>query len=135
MQCHVTRCVICISNNVEYLDQEQSYRNSTKEVGCELKCFSQCNEEKNWTKCRVIASLEILINIGEFHDGYIATANVPVVNGNEYSCINMRHFSLQFSIVIGLVHGTDIQLPAQIRHRVYTLCMLRIIMASRKLKI
>ena len=25
-------CVICISNKVEYLDKEESYKNSTKEV-------------------------------------------------------------------------------------------------------
>ena len=35
-----------ISNNFEYLDKEQSYRNSTKEVGCEFKCFLQYNQEK-----------------------------------------------------------------------------------------
>ena len=32
MQCDVTRCIICISNKVEFLDKEQSYKNSTKEV-------------------------------------------------------------------------------------------------------
>ena len=31
MQCDVTRCVICISNNVEYLNKEESKKNSTKE--------------------------------------------------------------------------------------------------------
>ena len=40
-QCHiethyalydVTSCVICISNEVEYLEKEGSYKNSTKEV-------------------------------------------------------------------------------------------------------
>ena len=35
-----------ISNNVEYLDKEQRYRNSTKEVGCDFKCSLQCNQEK-----------------------------------------------------------------------------------------
>ena len=29
---YVTRCVVCICNKVEYLDKEQSYKNSTKEV-------------------------------------------------------------------------------------------------------
>ena len=28
MQCDVTRCVICISNNVEYLDKEEGHKNS-----------------------------------------------------------------------------------------------------------
>ena len=28
----VTSCIICISNNVEYLEKEESYKNSTKEV-------------------------------------------------------------------------------------------------------
>ena len=32
MQCDVTRCVICISNKVEYLDKKRSHKNSTKEV-------------------------------------------------------------------------------------------------------
>ena len=32
IQCDVTRCVIFISNKVEYLDKEHSYKNSTKEV-------------------------------------------------------------------------------------------------------
>ena len=32
MQCDVTRCVICISNKVEHLEKEESYKNSTKEV-------------------------------------------------------------------------------------------------------
>ncbi len=30
--CIVTSCVICISNNVEYLEKEEIYKNSTKEV-------------------------------------------------------------------------------------------------------
>ena len=32
MQCDVTRCIICISNKVKYLDKEHNYKNSTKEV-------------------------------------------------------------------------------------------------------
>ena len=32
MQYDVPRCVVCISNNVEYLDKEQGYKNTTKEV-------------------------------------------------------------------------------------------------------
>ena len=28
MQCDVTRCVICMSNNVEYLDKEEGHKNS-----------------------------------------------------------------------------------------------------------
>ena len=32
MQCYVPRCIVCISNKVEYLDKEQSYKISTKEV-------------------------------------------------------------------------------------------------------
>ena len=41
MQCDVTRA-ICISNNHEYLDKEQNYKNSTKEV---FKCSLQWNQE------------------------------------------------------------------------------------------
>ena len=32
MQCDVTCCVFCISNKVEYLDKDHSYKNSRKEV-------------------------------------------------------------------------------------------------------
>ncbi len=32
MHYDVTSCVICISNNAEYLDKGGSYKNSTKEV-------------------------------------------------------------------------------------------------------
>ena len=63
---------------------------------------------KNWTKFRSIGSLKMFLNINEFHDGYTATADVA--NGNEYNCINMRHFSIQFSIVIGL-HEIDNSYP------------------------
>ena len=48
----------------------------------------------------------MFININEFHDGYTATADVANGNANEYNCINMRHFSVSFSIVIGL-HEID----------------------------
>ena len=37
MQSDVTRCVICISNIVEYLNKEESHKNSTKEVTFEIK--------------------------------------------------------------------------------------------------
>ena len=40
----MTRCFIRISNNVKYLDKEQSCKNSTKEV-------TVCNQRKYWTKC------------------------------------------------------------------------------------
>ena len=32
IQYDISGCVICISNKVEYLDKEESYKNSTKEV-------------------------------------------------------------------------------------------------------
>ena len=32
MQCDVTRCIICISNEVQYLNEEPSYKHFTKEV-------------------------------------------------------------------------------------------------------
>ena len=32
MQCDDTRCVNCMSNNVEYLNKKESFKNSTKEV-------------------------------------------------------------------------------------------------------
>ena len=32
MQYDVTRCIIYISNRIEYLDKEQSYKNSTREA-------------------------------------------------------------------------------------------------------
>ena len=32
MQCDITRCIICISNKVKYLEKEESYKNSTKQV-------------------------------------------------------------------------------------------------------
>ncbi len=40
----VTSCVICISNEVEYLEKEASYKNSTKEVIVILSDL--CNEIK-----------------------------------------------------------------------------------------
>ena len=44
--CDVTRCVICISKNIQYLDKEQNYKNSTKEVKlCECRCSLQRNQE------------------------------------------------------------------------------------------
>ena len=32
MQCDATSCIICITNELEYLDNEKSYKNSAKEV-------------------------------------------------------------------------------------------------------
>ena len=46
MQCDVTRCIICISNKVEYLDKEHSHKNSTKEVIYILISSDLCNEIK-----------------------------------------------------------------------------------------
>ena len=47
MQCHVTHCVICISNNVKYFDKEEYYKNS--KLYCEFKCSLQCNQENTGT--------------------------------------------------------------------------------------
>ncbi len=38
MHYDVTSCVICISNNVEHLEKEGSYKNSTKDVTLSLHC-------------------------------------------------------------------------------------------------
>ena len=46
MQCDVTHSIICISNKVEYLDKEHSYKNSTKEVIYILISSDLCNEIK-----------------------------------------------------------------------------------------
>ena len=42
MKCDVTHCV---SNKVEYLDKEHSYKNSTKKLYCAFKLCFQCNQE------------------------------------------------------------------------------------------
>ena len=51
-QCDVTRCVICISNNGEYLDKEQSYKNSTSKRNHIVILIDLCNAIKkifcNW---------------------------------------------------------------------------------------
>ena len=36
-------CVICISNKVEYLEKEESYKNSTKEVSNIVILSDLCN--------------------------------------------------------------------------------------------
>ena len=46
MQCDVKRCAICIFNNVEYLDKEQSYKNSNKEVIIIVDLSDLCNAMK-----------------------------------------------------------------------------------------
>ena len=48
-----TRCIICISNNIEYLDKKHSYRTSTKEV---LLIFA-IQLGIYWTKVPVIGTL------------------------------------------------------------------------------
>ena len=45
MHCDVTSCVICISNNVGYLEKEESYKNSTKKLHCHFKLSLQCNQK------------------------------------------------------------------------------------------
>ena len=54
MQCDVTRCIICISSKVEYLDKEHSNKNSTKEVifkkykTFSVLIYSYINTSGNW---------------------------------------------------------------------------------------
>lgn len=46
MHCDVISCVICISDKVEYLEREETQRNSTKEVYCHFKqSYLQCNKQ------------------------------------------------------------------------------------------
>ena len=54
MHYDVTSCVICILNNVEYLEKEGSYKNSTKGVTlspkglhCHFKRSLQCNKKSS----------------------------------------------------------------------------------------
>ena len=59
MQCDVTRCIICICNKSEYLDQERSYKNSTKEVILWFQVIFAMQSRKYWTKFRFIGTLRV----------------------------------------------------------------------------
>ena len=45
MHYDVGGCVICVSNKVEYLNKEESYDNSTKEVILSFQLVLQCNKK------------------------------------------------------------------------------------------
>ena len=57
MQYDVGGCVICISYEVEYLDKERSYKNSTKEVILLFYLIFPIQLTKCWTKFRFINTL------------------------------------------------------------------------------
>ena len=54
MQCDDTRCIICISNKIEYLDKESSYENSIKDIifkkykTFSVLIYSYINTSGNW---------------------------------------------------------------------------------------
>ena len=60
IKCDVTRCVMCISKKVEYLDKEQSYKNSTKQVLFLIQLFFPMQSKTYWTKFRVITSFKFV---------------------------------------------------------------------------
>ena len=43
MQCDVTRCIICLSNKVEYLDKEHSYKILPKKLYSFVNLSDLCN--------------------------------------------------------------------------------------------
>ena len=47
---YVTSCVICISNNVEYLEKEGSYKNFTKEVTLSFRVIFAMQSKKTFDK-------------------------------------------------------------------------------------
>ena len=59
MQYDVGGCVICISYQVEYLDKERSYKNSTKEVILLFHLIFPIQPSKCWTKFRFMNTLNI----------------------------------------------------------------------------
>ena len=77
MQCHVTRCIICISNKVEYLDKEHS----------KIEKFRQRNyivifamqPRKYWTKFRVIGTLR---SRGLKPDSHMLPTSVTTIVGD-----------------------------------------------------
>ena len=72
MQCDVTRCVICISSNIEYFNKEQGF--FTMKLYCEFKCSLQCNKEN---------TAQIMIGIQIRHSKVIST--VPFFLGHAVS--------------------------------------------------
>ena len=59
MQCDVTRCVICRSNRIEYLDKERGYKTSTKEVILRLQVIFAIQSRKYGTNFRFIDTLSV----------------------------------------------------------------------------
>ena len=46
MQCDVTRCVICISNNIEYLDKKESQKFYQSQISYIVNLSDLCNAIK-----------------------------------------------------------------------------------------
>ena len=65
IQYDVGGCVLCISNKVEYLNKEEKYKNSTKEVTLQFKLIFSMQSTKCWAKFGFIIS--IFSSIQEIH--------------------------------------------------------------------
>ena len=53
----INDCVICISNNVEYLMKEEIYKNSDKVITLLFHLIIVMQSKKCWTKFRFIRNL------------------------------------------------------------------------------
>ena len=57
------QCDFCTSNNGEYLDKEESYKGSAKEICCEFKYSLQHNQENTGQRESYVQTSQIIMQI------------------------------------------------------------------------